>query len=251
MKFRLPFVEIGIHRRSPKPAAKEPPELRRAALIARYVSEGQNPFLVSFPRTGSHWLRAIAEAYVERPQLKLTFFHPGREDFFLYHTHDLDLDVVCESVIYLYRNPVETIYSQMRYEGPVQRETEWVVYWTRLYGLHLRKWLHEERFTTRKTVIRYENLRANLPGEFRKISEHFNMPFDPKKLKACAERCTRDVISAKAGHDARVINKDPAYPEERGAFAERFGNLIWDTLFDVCDAVRPLFDDRPGREQDS
>ena len=85
-----------------------------AESIRKFEDNPDNPYLVSFPRTGSHWLRMVMERYFGRPSLVRVFYYPERNDFLTLHTHDLELDVQRRNVIYLYRDPVETVFSQMR-----------------------------------------------------------------------------------------------------------------------------------------
>ena len=116
--------------------------------IARFDQEEKNTYLVSFPRTGSHWLRIIMELYYERPLLTRTFHFPNRRDYLLLHTHDMCLQIVRNDVIYLYRHPVDTIYSQLRYYQEPAHERLRILHWTQRYACHLAKWLVCERFTT-------------------------------------------------------------------------------------------------------
>ena len=66
-------------------------------VVDAFVADPENTFLVSFPRTGSHWLRMLMELYFQRPSLVRVFYFNERADYMCYHTHDLDL-VLPESV---------------------------------------------------------------------------------------------------------------------------------------------------------
>ena len=92
-------------------------------VIKSFTDNPDFPYLVSFSRTGSHWLRMIMELYFEKPSLVRAFYFKDANDFTCYHTHDMDLELRRENVIYLYRNPVETVYSQLCYykEDPDDR----------------------------------------------------------------------------------------------------------------------------------
>src|SRR5690606_25937856 len=84
--------------------------------IINFIADKEKPFLVSFPRTGSHWLRMILELYFERPLLTRTFYYFDKEDdYLLLHTHDMGLTLLRENIIYIHRNPVDTVYSQINY----------------------------------------------------------------------------------------------------------------------------------------
>ena len=41
----------------------------------KYTSNPEFPYLVSFPRTGSHWLRNVMELYFEKPSLTRVFLY--------------------------------------------------------------------------------------------------------------------------------------------------------------------------------
>ena len=74
------------------------------------------------------------------------FYYGDRKDYLTLHTHDMDLDVFRKNVIYLYRKPIPTVYSQMIYEREDINDLEKVKYWDTFYGRHLNKWLIQETF---------------------------------------------------------------------------------------------------------
>lgn len=203
---------------------------RRA--IAKFVNDPGNTFLVSFPRTGSHWLRMIMELYFERPSLVLVFYYPERKDYLTLHTHDLDLDTRRSHAIYLYRDPVDTIYSQLNYYREGMDDVERIVHWSALYGKHLDKWLCEERFTKRKTVITYENLKHHLADEFAKIADHFSLPLDAERLRGAAARVSKQEVQSKTTHDTRVVQVAEGYENAREIFRERQGERVWKTVLE-------------------
>jgi hypothetical protein len=98
-------------------------QIDEPSIIEAFIENPDSPFLVSFPRTGSHWLRLIMELYFGRPSLVRVFYYPERTDYLTLHTHDIDLDIERRNVIYLYRDPVDTVYSQLNYykESPSMR----------------------------------------------------------------------------------------------------------------------------------
>ena len=42
-------------------------------IVERHIADPEFPYLISFPRTGSHWLRMLMELYFDRPSLTLLF----------------------------------------------------------------------------------------------------------------------------------------------------------------------------------
>lgn len=214
-------------------------------VIESFTSDPRNTFLVSFPRTGSHWLRMLMELYFERPSLRRIFYHPDRDDFLTFHTHDLELDVVRSRVIYLYRDPVPTIYSQLSYHHEDISDPERTRHWADLYGRHLSRWLHEEEFTTRKTVIRYERMRSDLSIEFAKICEHFDQDVDERRLAEVASRVTREHVDRKTSHDPQVIDLRERYRSDRERFREESAALVWESVLKGRPWLEERFDGVP------
>jgi hypothetical protein len=157
---------------------KESSFLVNKKIIDKYTANPNFPYLVSFSRTGSHWLRNIMELYFLKPALVRIFYYKNATDFTCLHSHDIMLDVIRKNVIYLYRNPIDTIYSQIRYHKQDINNQYVIKYWASLYGQHLSKWLLDENFTNKKTVITYENMKKDLSQEFIKVCEHLGYDFD-------------------------------------------------------------------------
>jgi len=208
------------------------------ATIETFKRDPDHTLLVSFPRTGSHWLRMLMELYFGRPSLVRVFYYPEKTDYLTLHTHDLELDAECRSVIYLYRDPVNTIYSQLRYHKEDMDNRERIAYWSDLYGRHLDKWLHQERFTRKKTIVRYERFKEPGYEEFRKICDHFNEPFEKGRLDLAMNRVSKEHVQEKTVHDQQVVNLTRQYAEERKRFHDRQGEFVWQVLFDNRERLR-------------
>ncbi|PQP35842.1 hypothetical protein C6A37_00415 [Desulfobacteraceae bacterium SEEP-SAG9] len=197
-------------------------------IIDEFINIVDNPFFVSFPRTGSHWLRMLMELYFERPLLTRTFYYADKDNYLLLHTHDLELDVNRHNVIYIYRDPVDTIYSQLKYHKEDSKDR--IIYWSDLYGRHLDKWLHQETVTQKKTVIRYEKLKGNMPAEFGKICSHFNVGLDVDRLIEIASQVSKEKVKEKATHDLQVVNLVKSYEDARKTFRKKHGDFVWNTF---------------------
>lgn len=211
------------------------------AVIESFIANPNNTFLVSFPRTGSHWLRMLMELYFGRPSLLRVFYYPERRDYLSLHTHDLEMDVERTNVIYLYRDPVDTLYSQLRYHKQDINRGERIAYWSDLYGRHLNKWLHQEAFTDLKTVVRYERLKADLFREFSKICVHFGAVLDMEHLKSVAARVSKEKVKEKTPHDPQVINITRKYTEDRRRFRAEQGEFVWQVLLNGRERLRQYF----------
>jgi hypothetical protein len=200
------------------------------AIIEAFVGNPDSTFLVSFPRTGSHWLRMLMELYFGRPSLVRVFYYPERRDYLALHTHDLELDLERANVIYLYRDPVATIFSQLWYHRESLDDGERITYWADLYGRHLDKWLYRERFTTLKTVVTYEGMKRDLAIEFAKVARHLGESLDKTRLEKAAEQVTKDEVKGKTKHDGQVIQSGPDYERARLQFRKKHGALVWNVV---------------------
>ncbi len=146
------------------------------------------------------------------------------------HTHDLDLKIVRPIVIYLYRDPVDTVFSQLTYHQEDINDLAAIKSWTELYAQHLNKWLHTETFTRKKTVIRFERLKGNLADEFPKVCEHFGVAFDPVRLSDVSQQVTKEHVKQKTGHDPQVINLTNEYEGRRQEFRDQFNSKVWEII---------------------
>lgn len=198
--------------------------------VQRFADNPNNPYLVSFPRTGSHWLRMLMELYFERPSLVRIFYYPQKTHYLTLHTHDLDLQLVRENVLYLYRDPVDTIYLLMSYNREDVDCRDCMAHWCELYGRHLDKWLHQEGFTKKKTLIRYENLKQNLDCEFGKVCAHFDIPLDVQRLALVSEQVSKERLKQLTHHNPRVVTTIGAYARGLERFRTMYGAWVWETL---------------------
>jgi len=199
--------------------------------IKAFTDNPDFPYLVSFSRTGSHWLRMIMELYFEKPSLVRAFYFKDASDFTCYHTHDMDLELKRENVIYLYRNPVETVYSQLCYykENPDDQARR--QHWTNLYARHLSKWLVHDDFTRKKTIITYEGMKSNMHGEIEKICKHIGKDFDPVRLDSVLAKVSKDELKKKTQHDQQVVNLTSEYQINRAAFADKYAGQIFSEIY--------------------
>jgi hypothetical protein len=199
-------------------------------IIEAFAADPDNTFLVSFPRTGSHWLRMLMEVYFGRPSLVRVFYYPERRDYLTLHTHDLELDVERTNVLYLYRDPVPTVFSQLCYHAEPLDDHTLIVHWSELYGRHLDKWLYRERFTKHKTILTYEGMKQDLVHEFGKITDHFAEQVDEARLAEAASLVTKNEVRRKTQHDTQVVQARSDYDRSRLEFSNRHGALVWEAV---------------------
>jgi len=210
-----------------------PPEFSEAASlhdIRQFVSNPKNVFLISFPRTGSHWLRMIMELYFDRPTLTRIFYKHNNRDYLLMHDHDIQFQIQRENVIYLYREPVNTVFSQLNYYREDENNPERIKYWAEEYGKHLSKWLSEEKFTSNKIAIRYEELRGNAVGVLEKLARYYNVPFDEARAQEAVSQVSRQTVKLKTEwHNPRVQDVSSDYEQRRERFQEKYAQLVKQT----------------------
>jgi len=214
-------------------------------IIEAFANNENNTFLVSFPRTGSHWLRMIMELYFERPSLVRIFYYPENTNYLTLHTHDKDFDVERANVIYLYRDPVDTIYSQLNYYIEDINDEARIIYWSHQYGQHIDKWLCQERFTKKKTVLTYEGMKNDMATEFAKVTSHFGHKLDLKKLEKAAARITKEEVKKKTAHDSQVVQLVSDYAKIRSEFKKKYSSLVWDTLTNDREHLNKYFERLP------
>ena len=175
----------------------------------------------------------MMELYFERPSLSRVFYHFENTNYLTLHTHDMDLDVTRQNVIYLYRNPADTIYSQISYYKRDHTDINEVRNWTQMYAQHLRKWLIQESFTHVKTVLTYENLTLDITAKFEKICKHLEVAVDARKLENAYKRITKDEVKRKTLHDPMVVSLEQDYEDKRVSFRERFKDCILQQILEI------------------
>lgn len=211
-------------------------------LISSFLANPDFPWLISFPRTGSHWLRMIMELYFKKPSLVRIFFYKDSNDFTCFHRHDIDLIFNgCRNVIYLYRNPVDTIFSQIKYDDKDIYDLSLVRYWCQLYGKHLSKWLIEETFTKQKTIISYEELKENIHRAFEKVCKHFEYPFNPQKLDMVLPMISKNTLKDKTEEEPNIVNLTTSYENDRDIFREKYSSTIYENVFNMNEDLRNIF----------
>lgn len=228
----MSFLSRLINRKKNHKFVEQSYEIIDRKLWNRFLSDPKFPYLVSFPRTGSHWLRNVMELYFEKPALLRVFYYENPDDFTCYHIHDENLNFVKEEdrrIIYLYRNPVDTVFSQMNYYAEELGNEERVKYWADLYGQHLKKWLIDLN-TENQVVLSYDSLRDDFHKEFKKIVVFLGYKFDSKKLDKVLDLVSKEKIKKKVSDDKNVIKNSEGYKERRAEFVERNKDLVWDCV---------------------
>jgi hypothetical protein len=189
------------------------------------------PLLVSYPRSGSRWINALAEVYFDRARapaqqggISWVERREG-EPFMWHHVHDKVLTIP-ESLapcgdLFLFRNPTHCLFSLWKveadYKWKVENssiETEAAAY----LGL-FEKWISRAR-----TVLVYEKAVEDPAGCLRLMSEHFGLPWNGSRAELAIHTCTKEAVMSKLQtlgvydiyHNSSVLSDE--YAQERESF---------------------------------
>jgi len=196
-------------------------------IINAFASNPDNAYLVSFPRTGSAWLRMMIELAFDRPTLTRVYLLQDRTDYIMLHTHDDDLTLRRNCVVYLYRDPVDTIYSQLSFTGEDTTSEYAIIDCAERYGRHLWKWLVEEEFTRRKAVIRYDRLQNDVVSEMGKIAACIGIHRCDERTCAAAVIADKNMMKQNTSYDPQIMRKDAGYDAARHDFRGGFSETVW------------------------
>jgi len=180
------------------------------------------------------------EQYFEKPILPRIFYYKNSREFLCYHNHDIDLTVSSHRYIYMYRDPVSTIYSQMKYYKEDMNNSYRVRYWVNLYGLHLTKWLIDN-YTDKSIIINYDKMKKDPNDEFRKVCDFFNIDFDRNKFHDIYKFTTKDKLNSSKISDDQVVNITDEYVEEKKLFIKRYEQVIVELLFNFNCELKGFF----------
>jgi len=195
------------------------------------------PIYVGVSRSGSHWVRLVLEYYLDGKSPLSNFL--GSKDINelmknindFRGTHDMQLDFKADYVVYLYRNPIDCIYSNLKYDG-INTNDDCILkidYYLDIWIRHIQKWLYDENFTKKKVVLCYERLKNDFNNEFSKLLTFLNLEINVEKIEQANKTYTKSKIK-QIVHDKKVINEEPDYENHRELFVEKYAKYINDKL---------------------
>lgn len=205
------------------------------------------PYLISYPRTGSHWIRYAMEKYFEKPSLVMIYEYDDATDFTCYHIHDLNrngtglANIRQDNVIYLYRDPVDTIYSMLRHQNQSTSDECMMRVHANCYREHLKKWLIDEDFTKHKVVLKYENFKRDFPTEFKKLCDYFGVEFNKERIEEIIDGLDKAKIKKESTNKYSNINDSKSYDVDRNNFKNKYSELINSIVFDNNPELKAFF----------
>jgi len=194
--------------------------------VNEFISNPDFVYFVSFPRTGSHWLRMFMERYTGMPSLVQSFTIPEPKSFWSYHRHDKALDEVNgrKNVLYLYRNPVDTLYSQISYEKEIVEES--IDRYIDMYSKHLIKWLYNNDAENFKSIT-YESLKNSPFEEISKVLNFLKLDISESKMMKCYDDLNKNSVKKVTGNTNNgVINLSDNYENDRRLFKRGYSDYI-------------------------
>jgi len=205
--------------------------------------------MVSYYRTGKHWLSMLMELYFGGPVLPDCFYDRSAP-MVAHHTHATGEEVnilPAPQTIYLYRDPVDTIFSQSFKQHNRWNFDEYqITRHARRYGEHLATWLHPERVSC-LTLIRYECMQADFP----RICALYGQECDQERLgRVFAQATKKEMTQRVRAPRAKlwVTRTDREYARARNVFRGQFAGLVWRVVLDRRSWLLPHFDYLRGWE---
>jgi len=216
------------------------------------------PRLISYPRTGSHWFRILMEMYLREPSAVQSFFHPpdAVKSIWGFHIHHR---IIAEphpsegpiaglkNAIYLYRSPLNTVFSQMKYHGAIPSDwdgmpndhilTEMKKYKQEYYN-HLDFYLNNKSNISNIHYIKYEDLQSAPSETFEACMNFLNRQWDPHIFHQIYLRCDKTLTKKLTPHDNSAVNIDEiinkeTMQEQKDIFWALYGEEITSTFEDL------------------
>ncbi|MFC1488209.1 hypothetical protein ACFL6B_00005 [Thermodesulfobacteriota bacterium] len=172
---------------------------------------------------------------------RITFLDTSRNDWMWFHDHDPELKIKHDNVLYMYREPVATIYSNVIYQYFDNRKfvlpfrfirwnkvicKESVIHFAEDYRNHLQKWLLSPNRA--KTVICHDRIIKERNNEFMKICSYFGLDLDENSLSWAFSQVTKEELVKRVKQTApmgsHILHK--SYEKRRDNFIEVWGDTI-------------------------
>lgn len=196
--------------------------------------------LISYPRSGSHWFRIMMELYLECPSLVQSFFNPNPTKVWGFHIHNRWInkpDVFegpiknLEKAIYLYRDPVDVIFSQIRYHKEPFDSQEIVDKYILEYSNHLDFYLNNKPGIKNLHFLKYEDLKLSPVVSFLSCIEFINEKVDEEKFLKIYSFCDKKLTKNLTPHDNQAMDNSEIFNnnatiKQKDDFVQRFSQLI-------------------------
>lgn len=199
-----------------------------------YLADQNHPVLVSFPRTGSHWVRLLVEEATGSPTLPRPLVASGT-DYVLTHHHDPGLRLKHRTVVYLYRRDVSaTVFSLLALTHGRVVDTSRMDKYAREYAMHMRRWLLSGPIARRKMVMVYEKLAHHTARWLRRLLRFLGRKVPPGAVDAAVLAATKERMRGiSLEWSTGVVHVGEHYDADRVAFEEEHGGHVRRTFLSV------------------
>lgn len=202
--------------------------------IKQLMKNNNITIMVSYPRSGSHMIRIILEQYTNRPLIPRTFLHYDKSNPILCHFHYYFENYSNERIIFLYRNPVDVVFSHIVFDKN-EINIKNVNIYVEKYIEHFKYWMIKN---TEKNIfiIKFENFLKNSEKIFIDILKYIdeNIIYDEEKFQNIYKKTNKKYISELTNDipllKNRVICQDENYENKREEFKNNFKNYIFDLM---------------------
>ena len=195
------------------------------------------PRLVSFPRTGSHWFRLVMEFYLICPCAPQAFLVKTPNRCWGLHVHNRKIRDPHPSegpvsnlgkVIYLYRNPIDVIWSCLEYEN--KSAEDYLDTLINEYKDHLERWLNNPADIKNICYIKYEDFKENPWDTFAKVLGFLEIKQIDKNMFLEIYK-TASIANSRANfkHDNSVISRrrlSRDWKNDKEEFVKTYGERI-------------------------
>lgn len=181
------------------------------------------PYLISWPRAGSHWLRIMLEQITDRPCLVRSFYMHPNPNWLLLHRHMYNDDHPAprkRERLVLLRKLSDTLFSLAEYLD--KGGAEWVGARAREYRKWYKRWVPGAEI-----VITYESLLVAPSIVLSKVLPFLGAGWEEQQLQDVADRTTPALVRALTqGYNPRIVPTRRGRPEARAAFKKEWGSYL-------------------------
>ena len=188
---------------------------------------------VSYPRSGSHWIRILLEKYFDKPVMSdfIEQKYPRWNKRVWRSGHDLALNEKYDVVLYTIRHPIPTMWSTLQYydEAPVTKNIDFRL---KQWMDNVSKWCIEENFTYKKYILIYEELANNTEQSLKDVIKWLSpdQEINLEKINEAISFTTKEKVKELTKHDQKVIKATQDYYKKREEFVDEWGKHILDQL---------------------
>lgn len=202
------------------------------------------PLFVSIPRSGCNWIQAVMELTFDRHRaLKNpntpTWMETEFENPLWMHTHDNfnhQDNPIGEKTVFLYRDPVDVIYSLLKLQKIPANSTS-IESFCQRYNRCVGKWLNKDHFG-KVFALTYENFKEHPLEELKALSRWYGIEWNEERAKK-ALKITGDkkTTNEKNGDHPAFKNKESGtepYELGREDFRRQWDKFIRDRIRIPC-----------------